>query len=151
MNVVATDSNLTRLTVLYDDRCGLCRTFGSWLDRQALLVDVELVAAGSPAARQRFPRLDHRRTLEEITVVGDGGEVWTGAHAWVMCLWATSAHRGLAEGLARPSRLPLAKAAAQLAAGLRGATASHLAGEGGDDRDDYRDDCAGTCAPPVQG
>ena len=44
--------------------------------------------------------------------------MWTGAHAWVMCLWATAAHRALAESLARPSRLPLAKGAAYLAAGI---------------------------------
>lgn len=138
---------LTRLTVLYDERCGLCHTFSSWLYRQALLVDVDLVPAGSETARHRFPGLDHDRTLEEITVVSDAGEVWTGAHAWVLCLWVTAAHRPLAESLARPSRLPLAKGAAQLAAGIRNATTTKGAPAGGD----YPDDCAGTCAPPSQG
>lgn len=133
---------VTRLTVLYDDRCGLCATFSSWLDRQALLVDVDLVPADSPAARRRFPGLDHGRTLEEITVVSDSGEVWTGGHAWVMCLWATVAHRSLAESLARPSRLPLAKGAAYLAAGIRNSTASRIRAEG-----DHLLDCGGTCAP----
>ena len=113
-----------RLTVLYDDRCPLCRTFSTWLARQPVLVPLDLVPAGSPAARQRFPALDHDRTLEEVTVVSDAGAVWTGAHAWVMCLWATAAHRALAESLARPSRLPLAKGAAYLAAGIRKATSS---------------------------
>jgi len=113
-----------RLTVLYDDRCPLCRTFSTWLARQPVLVPLDLVPADSPAARQRFPALDHARTLEEVTVVSDAGAVWTGAHAWVMCLWATAAHRALAESLARPSRLPLAKGAAYLAAGIRNATAS---------------------------
>lgn len=108
-----------RLTVLYDDQCPLCRRFSGWLARQPLLVPMDLVPAGSAEARRRFPRLDHARTLEEITVVGDGGEVWEGAHAWVMCLWATAPHRALAEGLARPSRLPLAKGAAYVAAGIR--------------------------------
>lgn len=136
-----------QLTVLYDDRCALCRTFSTWLARQACLVDLDLVPAGSTAARQRFPSLDHARTLEEITVVSDAGAVWTGAHAWVMCLWATAAHRALAEGLARPSRLPLAKGAAHLAAGIRNASLSRLAPPGGD----YPDDCAGTCAPIIQG
>lgn len=130
-----------RLTVLYDDRCPLCRTFSTWLARQPTLVDLDLVPAGSGYARIRFPGLDHERTLEEITVVSDAGEVWTGAHAWVMCLWATAAHRALGESLARPSRLPLAKAAAQVAAGIRNATIR---------RGDYPDDCAGTCAPNVQ-
>jgi predicted DCC family thiol-disulfide oxidoreductase YuxK len=136
-----------QLTVLYDDRCPMCRLFSTWLDRQPTLVELDLVPAGSARARHRFPALDHVRTLEEITVVSDAGEVWTGAHAWVMCLWATAAHRALAEGLARPSRLPLARGAAHLAAGIRNATTSRPVGSGGD----YPDDCAGTCAPIVQG
>lgn len=112
-----------RLTVLYDAQCPLCRTFSGWLGRQPLLVPLDLVPAGSAAARDRFPRLDHDRTLEEISVVSDAGQVWEGAHAWVMCLWATAAHRALAESLARPSRLPLAKGAAYVAAGIRNAAA----------------------------
>lgn len=135
------------LTVLYDDHCRLCRTFSTWLARQPVLIGLDLVPAGSRSARVRFPTLDHDRTLEEITVVSDSGEVWTGAHAWVMCLWATAAHRALAESLARPSRLPLAKGAAHLAAGIRGVTTSRSGPSGGD----YPDDCAGTCAPNVQG
>ncbi|MEO5663608.1 MAG: DCC1-like thiol-disulfide oxidoreductase family protein [Nocardioides sp.] len=135
-----------RLTVLYDDGCPLCRTFSTWLARQPTLVGLDLVPAGSGCARNRFPALDHERTLAEITVVSDAGEVWTGAHAWVMCLWATATHRALAESLARPSRLPLAKGAAQLAAGIRSVTTSRSATPGGD----YPDDCAGTCSPTPQ-
>ena len=111
-----------RLTVLYDDRCPMCRAFSTWLARQPLLVPLDVVAAGSESARRRFPALDHGRTLEEVTVVSDAGAVWTGAHAWVMCLWATAPHRALAESLARPSRLPLAKGAAYVAAGIRSVT-----------------------------
>lgn len=135
-----------RLTVLYDDQCPLCRTFSSWLARQPMLVDLDLVPAGSSYARARFPTLDHQQTLVDITVVSDGGGVWTGAHAWVMCLWATAPHRGLAESLARPSRLPLAKGAAHLAAGIRSITTSQNGPGGGD----YPDDCAGTCAPNLE-
>lgn len=136
-----------RLTVLYDDRCPLCRSFSAWLARQPALVGLDLVPAGSIEAHRRFPELDHRRTLEEITVVSDAGAVWTGAQAWVMCLWATAAHRPLAETLARPSRLPLAKGAAHLAAGIRSITTSRPVAQGGD----YPEDCAGTCSPNLQG
>ncbi|GAA1940686.1 thiol-disulfide oxidoreductase DCC family protein [Nocardioides hwasunensis] len=111
-----------QLTVLYDDRCPMCRAFSTWLARQPLLVALNQVPAGSETARHRFPGLDHDRTLVEITVVSDGGEVWEGAHAWVMCLWATAAHRGHAELLARPGRLPMARAAAHVAAGIRSVT-----------------------------
>lgn len=55
------------------------RTLGAWLGTQALLVELDLVPAGSKAAQRRFPALDHGRTLQEVTVVSDVGEVWTGA------------------------------------------------------------------------
>jgi predicted DCC family thiol-disulfide oxidoreductase YuxK len=133
-----------QLTVLYDDRCPMCRGFRDWLGNQPLLVPLHFVPAGSDLARTRFPTLDHARTLEEITVVGDDGGVWTNEHAWVICLWATVNHRALAERLARPAWLPLARAAAYTAAGIRSWTRTSVGG-------DYIDDCAGTCSPLSQG
>jgi predicted DCC family thiol-disulfide oxidoreductase YuxK len=135
------------LTVLYDAGCPLCTRFREWLIVQPALVPVRTLAAGSPEARRRFPTLDHARTLREITVVGDDGAVWTHEHAWVMCLWATRAHRALAERLARPAWLPLARAAASSAAGLR----HLLAPSGGPGGGGYIDGCAGPCAPLPQG
>lgn len=134
------------LTVLTDPGCPLCRRFADWLTRQPLLVAMDLVAAGSEDARRRFPTLDHDRTLEEITVVGTDGSVWTQEHAWVMCLWATRTHRGLAERLSRPRLLPLARGAAYSAAGLR-----HLLSREEVNGGDYPDACAGSCAPLPQG
>ena len=85
-----------RLTVLYDDRAR-CAGLQQWLDRQPVLVPIDVVPAGSEYARRRFPTLDHQRTLEEMTVVGDAGCRVDGADAGVMCLWATASHRVLAE------------------------------------------------------
>ncbi|MFB9313143.1 DCC1-like thiol-disulfide oxidoreductase family protein [Nocardioides plantarum] len=127
------------LTVLYDAGCPLCSRFRDWLVVQPALVPVRLVPAGSAEARALFPSLDHSRTLREITVVGDDGAVWTQEHAWVMCLWATRRFRPLAERLARPGWLPLARGAAATAAGVR-----VLMGGGGDG---YPGACAGTCSP----
>jgi predicted DCC family thiol-disulfide oxidoreductase YuxK len=133
-----------QLTVLYDAGCPLCTRFRDWLARQPTLVPLRLVAAGSPEARELFPTLDHPRTLREITVVCDDGAVYVREYAWVVCLWATAEHRALAERMARPAWLPLARAAAHGAAGLRSLT---TAGAGGD----YGDDCAGSCHPLAQG
>lgn len=133
-----------RLTVLYDARCPLCRGFREWLARQPLLVPLDLVPAGSAMALERFPTLDHARTLEEVTVVADDGAIWVKEQAWVMCLWATRTHRKLAELLARPAWLPLARGAAYTAAGIRTLTRTHLSG-------DYIDPCAGTCLPIAEG
>ncbi len=134
-----------RLTVLYDAACPMCLRFGQWLGSQPLLVPTDFVAAGSAEARNLFPTLDHARTLEEITVVGDDGSIWTNEHAWVMCLWVTAEHRALAERLARPAWLPLARGAAHAAAGIRSLTRTSVSGG------DYIDDCAGTCPPISEG
>jgi predicted DCC family thiol-disulfide oxidoreductase YuxK len=141
---------LDHLVVLHDPDCPLCARFASWLSGQAQLLPIELVPAGSEEARRRYPALDHARTLADITVVGSNGAVWTKEHAWVMCLWATRAHRGLAEALARPGWLPLARGAAYSAAGMRHLLRREPTSPGSNGGD-YPDDCAGSCAPLPQG
>lgn len=130
-----------RLTVLYDSGCPLCSLFREWLAGQPALVQLDLVPAESAEARIRFPTLDHGRTMEEITVVGDDGSIWTGEHAWVTCLWALAAYRPLAERLATPSGLKMARAMALSAAGLRHLLSRPPLTAGGD----YPDRCAGAC------
>lgn len=105
-----TQGPLQRVTVLYDERCNLCRTARSWLERQAQLVPLEFLPAASPEAVRRYPHLNPAMTLEDLTVVGDGGEVWVGAKAWVVCLWALDGKRGLAQRLSTPALMPKARA-----------------------------------------
>ncbi len=112
-----------RLTVLYDAECSLCSFVRDWLVRQPQLVPLVLVPAGSPAARAAFPGLDHGATLEDITVVADGGQVYRGAAAWIVTLWALRNHRRLAHRLSTPSGARLAKGAVLAAAKWRGAAA----------------------------
>lgn len=107
---------------------------------QPLLVAVELVPAGSPAARSVLATSDRARTLKEVTVIADGS-VWTGEHVWVMCLWATRSYRSLADRLSRPAWLPLARAAAFTAAGIR--TLSRTSAGG-----DYIDGATGLTGSP---
>ena len=60
----------TKLTVLYDEQCAFCRRCRDWLAAQPVLVAVELLPAGSPAAQARFGEAAaHRRTL---VPAGDG-------------------------------------------------------------------------------
>ncbi len=123
-----------RLTVLYDARCPLCSFVRDWLVRQRQLVPLDLVPVGSDEARRRFPLLDHAATLEEITVVGDGGQVYRGAGAWVVCLWALAKYRPLSHRLSTPSGMRFARNAALTAAKYRGARwRPHAAGARGDD------------------
>ncbi|MBT3167242.1 DUF393 domain-containing protein [Streptomyces sp. Vc74B-19] len=148
-----------RLTVLYDADCPLCTYVRDWLIKRPRLVPLEFVPAGSPAARTRFPGLDHASTLSEITVVGDGGQVYRGAAAWIVTLWALRDHRRLAHRLSTPAGMPLARGAVLAAAKWRGATASGGArtyhrgdGRAYDPRDGRHHTppvCdAGTCAAP---
>ncbi|MFE6623609.1 thiol-disulfide oxidoreductase DCC family protein [Streptomyces sp. NPDC057740] len=110
-----------RLTVLYDAQCSLCAFLRDWLVRQPQLVPLELVPAGSDEARRRHPGLDHAATLDEITVVGDAGQVYRGGAAWIVTLWALREHRGLAHRLSTPTGAMLAKGAVLAAAKWRGA------------------------------
>lgn len=108
-----------RLTVLYDARCSLCAFLRDWLARQPQLVPLELVPAASDEARRRHPGLDHDATLEEITVVGDAGQVYRGPAAWIVTLWALREHRPLAHRLSTPSGARLARGAVLAAAKWR--------------------------------
>ena len=110
-----------RLTVLYDADCSLCTFLRDWLVRQPQLVPLELVPASSEEARQRFPGLDHRATLDEVTVIGDSGQVYRGASAWIVTLWALREQRPLAHRLNTPAGARLARGAVLAAAKWRGA------------------------------
>lgn len=110
------------LTVLYDADCSLCAHLRSWLLRQPKLVPLRFVAAGSVAARREYPRLDHARTMREITVIGDRGQVYTGQAAWIVCLWALADHRPRAHWLATPAGAPFVRVTMIAAAKYRGMT-----------------------------
>ena len=118
--VPADRTPVRRLTVLYDADCSLCAFLRDWLTRQPQLVPLELVPAGSEQARRRFPALDHRATLDDITAVGDAGQVYRGAAAWIVTLWALREHRPLAHRLSTPAGAKLAKGAVLAAAKWRG-------------------------------
>ncbi|MFE3199349.1 thiol-disulfide oxidoreductase DCC family protein [Embleya sp. NPDC059237] len=111
-----------RITILFDADCPLCTALSGWIARQPTLIAVDLVPAGSPRARNRYPDLDHEATLRELTVVGGSGEVWSGAAAWVTVLWALRAYRGLSFRLGTPIGMPMARAAVLGAARIRSAT-----------------------------
>jgi predicted DCC family thiol-disulfide oxidoreductase YuxK len=118
------------LTVLYDGECSLCAFVRDWLVKQRQLVPLRLVPAGSDEARALFPTLDHRATLDEITVVGDGGQVYLGSAAWVVCLWALREYRPLAHRLSTPTGARLAKGAVLAAAKWRGSQQTNRWGGG---------------------
>ncbi|WP_328865690.1 thiol-disulfide oxidoreductase DCC family protein [Streptomyces sp. NBC_00304] len=122
--------SVSRLTVLYDAQCSLCVHLRQWLMRQRQLVPLDLVPAGSAEAHRRFPALDHSGTLEEITVIGDGGQVYRSTSAWIVCLWALAEHRPKAHWLTTPAGRPFARATVLAAAKYRSLTAAPCGTDG---------------------
>jgi len=106
-------------TVLHDERCPLCRKLHAWLARQPTLVPIEFVAANSPEARRRFPRLDHVRTQFVLTVVGADGAVYEGERAWLVCAWALPRWQATAEHASSRVRLPFVRLATRAVDGYR--------------------------------
>ena len=124
-----------------DPGCPLCRAFSGWLGAAVPGPDRPGAAGHAAGLSPRWTTAHPAR----CTVVSDEGAVWTGAHAWVMCLWATASHRALAErwrsrrGCHSPGRgVPRGRHPQRLRPARAG---------GGD----YPDDCAGSCAPLTQG
>ena len=97
------------LYVLFDSRCGLCRRVTQWLMAQPTWVELRFVAAASEESRRLFPTVS--TAGEELIVISDQGEVYSGDQSWVMCLWALVEYRELAYRLSSPLLLPLARSA----------------------------------------
>jgi len=100
---------MRRLTVLYDPECALCQRAWIWLNAQRQYVRLEFLPAGSELARSRYTELDPQATLRELTVVGDGGEIYLGVKAWLLCLWALREYRAMALRWSAPDRMQLAR------------------------------------------
>lgn len=97
------------LTVLYDASCDICSAAREWIEREPHYIPVYFMAAGSEEARTRFPDLDHDATLREVTAIDDGGGVYRGTSAWVMCLWVLPAYRTWAARIGGSHPLPGAR------------------------------------------
>src|SRR2546430_16042218 len=87
-----TNENLT-LTVLYDERCPLCRRLRAWLGSQPTINALRFVAADAPEAHTRVPALDHERTTRVLTVIMSDGAVYEGERAWLARPWGLPPRR----------------------------------------------------------
>jgi predicted DCC family thiol-disulfide oxidoreductase YuxK len=100
---------MRRLFVFYDAHCRLCRHLRAWLETQDQLTPLVFLAAGSEAARRRFPDIDQQASLEDLMVIADTGAAYRGPKAWIMCLWALRDYRQLSFRLSSPEWLPVAQ------------------------------------------
>jgi predicted DCC family thiol-disulfide oxidoreductase YuxK len=117
---------VAKLTVLFDNRCGVCRFCKGWLETQNKYVPLETVALYSEEAWKRYPGLRNEAGVpvfletasgweinpnakEDLTVVDDEGGVYYNTDAWIMCLYALKDYRIWSGRLNRPALRPLAK------------------------------------------
>ena len=73
---------MNRLTVFYDEQCGMCCSVREWLLRQPVYVPLEFIPLQSPMLEQRFPGLSAYAPEKEILVVSDEGGIYRGGGAW---------------------------------------------------------------------
>jgi predicted DCC family thiol-disulfide oxidoreductase YuxK len=100
---------MKRLYVLFDAKCELCRRVRFWLDKQQTFVPLAFVPLQAPDLEERFPGVTELEPARQILVIADNGDVWRGADAWIMCLWALREYRQWSQRLAGPLLRPFAR------------------------------------------
>ncbi len=110
---------MNSLTIFYDARCGLCSRVRRWLEAQAAYVRLEFLPYDSPAAQKCCPIISRLKADQEIVVMADTGEIWQGAGAWVMCLWALRDYREWSGRFAGPTSQAVARKIVHLISGNR--------------------------------
>lgn len=97
----------SRLTIVYDEQCALCRRCRDWLLSQPCLVPVELLPAGSDEAYERYGTLPWFGI--ELAVIDEVGRAWIGPAAFLICMWATARYRAWSYRLSSPKLAPMAE------------------------------------------
>jgi len=95
------------LTVLYDELCPLCVRCRSWMLEQPSYLPLDFLPCGSEKAKERYGAVPWLGA--ELVVVSDEGDVWVGAAAFLMCLWALTGWREWSYRLSGPTLAPLAE------------------------------------------
>jgi len=105
---------MRKLYVIYDSACGFCCRRCRWLGRQPAFIDLQFIPRHSPEVTHRFPGIRKFLDGDELLVVSDGGAVYRGVNAWIICLYALQEYREWSAKLAHPILLPLARQACEL-------------------------------------
>lgn len=73
---------MTRLSVLYDGGCKLCRASVARVRHMDPRGRIELVDLHDPSVPERFPQIDFEEAMRLMQAVGPAGRVYSGADAW---------------------------------------------------------------------
>lgn len=101
---------MKKLTVLYDDNCGMCSGFRKFFSAEPVYLELEFVGLNHPTVTSRFPWIGHFQPEKELVVVADTGEIYQGADAWIMVLYASRRFREVSANLSAPGMKGKAKA-----------------------------------------
>ena len=97
------------IEVFYDARCGMCRTFMKWLEKQKRACKLICLDYQSDEAQKVFPELLNYHPEKEMVVRMDGERVYQGGEGWVCCLWSCTKYRNVAKKINNCILLPVAK------------------------------------------
>ena len=78
---------MTKLTIFYDQKCGVCCQVKAWMLEQPVYFPVLFIPFDDPTALEILPELPSLDPAGQIVVAADTGEVYRGADAWITCLW----------------------------------------------------------------
>jgi len=73
---------MTRLTVLYDGACSLCRVSVARVRPFDTRDRIEFLDLHDPSVQKRFPQIDQEAAMRWMQAVDQQGRQWSGADAW---------------------------------------------------------------------
>jgi predicted DCC family thiol-disulfide oxidoreductase YuxK len=73
---------MSRLTVLFDGTCNLCRGSVQGVKRFDAARRIEFLDLHHPSARERFPQVNREEAMRSMQAVDSNGNVSTGSNAW---------------------------------------------------------------------
>jgi len=100
---------MQKMFILYDANCQFCRRCRNWLEIQPAFLELKFIPARSPEAHSQLPGIEKYELSNELIVVGDGGAVYHGPAAFIMCLYALVDFREWSVRLSSPLLLPFAR------------------------------------------
>ena len=98
---------IAAITLLYDPACPICLRARHWMSAQKAFVHIEFLPNNSEEAKRRFGEVPWLG--EELVVVADRGQVWVGAAAFIVALWALREWRAWSFRLSGTMLAPLAE------------------------------------------
>ena len=105
---------MKKLSLLYDAQCSYCLRCRRWLGAQRSLVPVEFIPVQSDQAAAHFPGFEKWWTADHWLAISDEGDVYQGANAMVMSLYALEEYREWSARLSTPALLPFAAVAIEI-------------------------------------